>query len=77
MRGSAPEAPRAPRIHPPDGAWYWWHAPDAPRLRYVIRALVAAPLAALFGRRPRPIHVARWAEYAAATDFVRWELDLA
>ena len=42
----------------------------------MIRALVAAPLAAVFGRRPRPIPLARWAEYAAATDFVRWELDL-
>ena len=42
----------------------------------MIRALVAAPLAAVFGRRPRPIPLARWAEYAAATDFMRWELDL-
>ena len=42
----------------------------------MIRALVAAPLAAVFGRRPRPIPLARWTEYAAATDFMRWELDL-
>ena len=65
-----------PGVHPPDGARYWWDAPDAPRLRYVIRALVAAPMAVVFGRRPRPIPLARWAEHAAATDFMRWELDL-